>query len=354
MGTTRATEASASAPDLIDIGTIQAPIALCSPTGRVEAATPLAMGLLKRLAVLSDTRGVLPPELWRLLEKMPAGEAVEWRPPGARGDVLGCTRYSAAQGSYLLLMREVSAKHIAWFERVQQLRLESTERLVTSIAQDIRGAVASISYSADFLEVGGGEMPREVFGEALHDIAEASRRLQQMVDGLLDYTSLGPNISVPVQLRDALNRAAGFLRSHYQHGLHRLNIDLAPRAEWVRGNPIVVEQIFINLLLNAAEAASTPRLVSVTAFPASAPGGHERPEEPFHVCVRVSDDGPGVPQVVRELVFEPFFTTKDRRPGLGLTIARQAARRMNGELVLVESERGACFALYLPSCEAPP
>jgi two-component system sensor histidine kinase HupT/HoxJ len=72
------------------------------------------------------------------------------------------------------------------------------------------------------------------------------------------------------------------------------------------------------------------------------------------VCVRVADDGPGVPQVVRELVFDPFFTTKEQRPGLGLTIARQAARRMNGELLLVDAERGACFALYLPGGEAPP
>jgi signal transduction histidine kinase len=353
--TTRATGRSAErAPDVIDIGTIEAPLALCSANGRLQAATPIAIGLLRRLSVLSTAKEQLPPELWKLLEKMPTGEAVEWRPPGAHGDVLGCTRYVTAQGSYLLLMREVSAKHVAWYERVQQLRLESTERLVTSIAHDIRAAVASITYSADFLEVGGGEVPREVYGEALHDIGEASRRLQQMVDGLLDYSRLGPNISVPVLLSDALSRAQGFLRSHFRHGAHRLAVDLAPHAEWVRGNPLMIEQVFINLLINAAESAPTPRLVAVTAFPAHPPGDHELPEAPYHVCVRVADDGPGVPQVVRELVFDPFFTTKEQRPGLGLTIARQAARRMNGELLLVDAERGACFALYLPGGEAPP
>ena len=76
---------------------------------------------------------------------------------------------------------------------------------------------------------------------------------------LLDYAHLGPSVSGPVSLRDVLNRALSTLRPHYHEGAHRLRVDLAPRAEWVRGNPLVVEQIFVSLLLNCVEASSAPR-----------------------------------------------------------------------------------------------
>jgi signal transduction histidine kinase len=132
---------------------------------------------------------------------------------------------------------------------------------------------------------------------------------------------------------------------------------VAPNAEWVRGNPIVMEQIFVNLLLNSAEAAPSPRYVVITASPSPPPSERgdvaatESRDAPWYVCVRVWDDGPGVPASFREFIFDPFFTTKQQRTGLGLAIARQAAESLDGALVLMDDEPGASFAVYLPGCE---
>ena len=91
----------------------------------------------------------------------------------------------------------------------------------------------------------------------------------------------------------------------------------------------------------------------VTAFPAPRPRG-PRAESPSYVCVRVWDDGPGIPPDLRRFVFDPFFTTKQGSPGLGLAIARQAAESLDGLLELTDDESGTCFSLYLPRYEGMP
>ncbi|MGC4092767.1 MAG: ATP-binding protein [Polyangiaceae bacterium] len=338
--------------DMLALSAIEAPIALCSSSGQLEVATPVALSLLRRLGVLDQTPAPLPADLWRLLEHADAGEAVEWRPPHAKRDLLGCTRYDVSSRGSLLLMREVSEKHLAFSKRLHRQRLESTGRLVASIAHDIRSSVASIVYSADFLSVSGASLTPQGLKETVLEISEASRRLRLTVDGLLDYARLGPSIAIPVSLRDVLNRAQGLLRALYREGAHRLRVDVAPNAEWASGNPITIEQIFVNLLLNAAESSPEPRVVSVTSVASVAPGA-PLGSELTHVCVRVWDDGPGVPEALRESIFDPFFTTKQDGTGIGLPAAREAAESFDGRLILEPAQPGACFAVYLRRSEGP-
>jgi two-component system C4-dicarboxylate transport sensor histidine kinase DctB len=231
--------------------------------------------------------------------------------------------------------------------------------LVGSVARDLRSSVASVAYSADFLNSSGSGVSPVILRETVGDIAKASRDLQLTLDALLDFARLGPAVSVPVQVREVLGRAVGSLRAHYRDGAHRLRVDVAPRAERVRGNPLVIEQIFVQLLLNAVEASAVPRCVIVTAFPGRRSAGQgeelELAERGEHdVCVRVWDDGPGIPAEHRRLVFEPFFTTKPGSPGLGLSLARQAAESLSGALELTDDDTGTCFTLFLPRDEGAP
>jgi signal transduction histidine kinase len=348
----RAEGDAAVASRSLDIATVQAPIALCTSAGVLLSATRPALSLLSRGAG-AESLPSIPSDLWRLLEGAADGEAVEWRPHGHSSEVLGCTRYPGAPGSFVLLMREVSSQRQALSERLHRQRLDSTERLLASIARELRSSVASVVYSADFLHGRGTAIEPAVLAETVRDISKASASLQQTLDALLDYARLGPSISVPVQLREVLSRALGSLRRHYREGAHRLRMDVAPRAELVRGNPLVLEQIFAHLLLNAAEASPAPRCVIVTAFPALRPLGPHL-GGPFYICVRVWDDGPGIAPEHRPFVFDPFFTTKQGSPGLGLAIARQAAESLDGSLELTEDESGTCFSLYLPGVEGQP
>jgi signal transduction histidine kinase len=324
---------------------IEAPVALCFPTGEVEAATAQALDLMRRVNVLADLPGALPRELWEQLERVDAGEAVEWRPPAGGQNILGCTRYHVGD-RYLLLMKEVSHKHAALSRRLHSQRLEATGRLVASVAHELRNAVASIVYSAELLEMADMNLPAEAIRQTLDEMVAASKQLQSSVDSLLGYARLGPNVSVPVSLREVMTRAQGFLRSSYREGRHKLIVDIHPTADWVQGNTHTIEQIFVNLLLNAAEVATAPMHVRVFSDLAPLPGAAS--DAPLYVRARVWDNGPGVPERIREAIFQPFYSTREQGTGLGLTIAIEAAKSLGGTLLLEDRTPGACFAVYLP------
>ena len=323
---------------------IAAPLMVCSGFGVVDCATPAAQRLLRDLAILDAVPGPLPADLWKAISAPPAGEAVEWRPPTDPDRVLGCSRYPYL-GGHLVLVKEVSAKQVALSRRLHQQRLESIGRLVASVAHELRNAVAAINYSADYLSVGGNRLTRAEIGEAIEDILMASSRLQRVVDGLLDFAKLGPALSVPVSVSEVLTRLQGFLRALLRHGNHVLESTIGPDAEWVEGNTIVIEQIFVNLIMNAIQFGSGPRTVRISSTRES------DAEDGDRVCVRVRDDGPGIPQSTRANIFRPFYSTRPDGTGLGLTNAREAAQSMGGEVQMEDSDHGACFAVHLRAAE---
>lgn len=253
----------------------------------------------------------------------------------------------------MVLLREVSASKRAApraseeeSSAAREPHIESTHRLVASVAHDLRRSVASIVYSADFLDSSGRTMVYETLRETVKDIFDASRRLQLTLDGLLDYARLGPTISVPVHLFEVMNRAQSLLNSFYRDGLHRVRVELAAEAAWVRGNPIVIEQIFVNLLLHAAERADSPRVVTVSS--SAAPASHGS-----HLYLRVSDDGPALSQGAWDATLDQPSTGGARGSQLALAEARAAAESQGGRLMLETNQRGSAFAVFLPRSDGP-
>jgi signal transduction histidine kinase len=233
-------------------------------------------------------------------------------------------------------------------ESFHRQHVAATGRLLASVAHDVRSALSSIVYSADFLDERGGALEYDVLRATARDIAEVSRRLSLTVDSLLDYARLGPSISVPVSLREVMSRAQGLLRSFYRDGAHGLRVEILAGAEWVRGNPVVVEQIFVNLLLSAAEHAAAPSLVIVTAQNASSPlsmnGGV--------VETRVQSDRPPArkagPSAPRQPDDEDATLSQ-----LSLRDAEAAAVAQGGQLLLEEKADALSFVVRLPRSEGP-
>jgi signal transduction histidine kinase len=328
---------------------IEAPLAFCSESGELKAATPAALTLLRRLGIVAELHTPLPAELWHQLSRARMGDAIDWHPPAVSGSLLGCTRYALQQGGYLVLMREVSDKQAALSEILQRQRIESTGRLIASIAHDVRSSVDSIVYSADFLDARAGAMTQETLQATVRDISDASRRLQLTVDGLLDYARLGPAISVSVSLREVLNRTQGLLRSFYREGVQRLRVELPPQDAWVRGNPVVVEQVFTNLILTVAEGHDAPSVVSVSAREQGANEG----AGPGMIEIRVQFSEANA----REHAVEPGQPAQTAWQTAGFQLAfadAQAAADSQGGSVSIESSAAATiFSVRLPRSEGP-
>jgi signal transduction histidine kinase len=110
----------------------------------------------------------------------------------------------------------------------------------------------------------------------------------------------------------------------------------------VNGDRVQLEQVLLNLIVNAceemAEMPNALRHLEVAS----------RPTKDGSVIVSVADSGPGIPRDRLDLLFEPFYTTKEKGLGLGLSISRSIANAHGGNLWAESSRVGAVFYLELP------
>jgi len=113
----------------------------------------------------------------------------------------------------------------------------------------------------------------------------------------------------------------------------------SPRV-FANSDPALVEQILLNLLKNAIEALS----------PGNGVGVESGQEGPF-AFIDIFDDGPGLDPEAEAYLFRPFSTTKTRGTGLGLSVSRQLARMLGGDLIRVPTQRGVRWRLTLPALE---
>jgi signal transduction histidine kinase len=347
---------SASGPsawdgDTLLLSDIGVPMAACSAGGEVVGLSRQARIVLEEVGVDTSTLPFrLPAKLWADLEEVREGEAIEWHPATQDPEAsLGCTRYTFGPSRFIVLMREVSAKRRELSRRMHQQRLESTGRLVASIAHDVRTALASILYNADFLATAVQDLAPRAVAETAQEIHGASRRLESICAGLLGFAKLGPPVADNVSVHDVVGRACSLVRPMYRERGHDLRSRVAPSGLCVRGNAILLDQILVNLLVNAAKASREPVHVELECEEVPAEGG--APSERIRIVV--SDDGPGVPPALRDSIFRPFFTTHSDGSGLGLTTAREAAREMGGDLILEPTERGARFVAVFLSVQPP-
>jgi signal transduction histidine kinase len=140
-----------------------------------------------------------------------------------------------------------------------------------------------------------------------------------------------------VDVNDLVLHAASLVRHTLQLGQVDVVLELDPAAPAVLGDRGALRQVLLNLAFNAAQAMSGGGVLGL----ATGTDGDD-------VVVRVTDDGPGIPEGLRGQIFDAFFTTRPGGTGLGLSVSAAIVAEHNGSLVLEPSDRGARFAVRLP------
>jgi signal transduction histidine kinase len=331
---------------LDDIG---APFAVIDAAARVVEATPSAAALIARFQLATELPAPLPADLARELANTPFGVPIIWRPRPELDAVLGCTGYELGTDHRLLLMHEITEQQRALSQRMHQQRLEETGRLAAVMAHDLRSPLSSIVYNVDLLRNRAGELSSASARELLHETQIAADQMRRTIAGLLDFVRLGPPVTTTQSLREIVDRVSSLLRPVFRAGSHELRIELHDEHVRVRGNPLTIDQIFVNLLINAIDACDRPVHVKISSQHIAAPPG-PRPGRAADdmVLIRVSDDGPGIAAELVASVFDPFVTSKQNGTGLGLTIAREAAQSLGGQLVHDDTAAGCAMVLVLP------
>ncbi len=219
---------------------------------------------------------------------------------------------------------------------VRTARLKSLGELAAAITHEIRNPLASIKGAVEIVsEEIALESPRREF---ITVIEKEVDRLNKLVEEFLRFARPRTPEKLPVNLNELVIGIVKFVSP--QAAKAGVTLVAKPNTE-VPLVPIDAEQIqqvLLNLILNAIQAMPTGGLVEITC---------EAVLEQVEICVR--DHGTGITQEQRSKVFEPFFTTKAGGSGLGLAIAYQLVKQHSGELKLAEIEPpGSLFVISLP------
>ncbi|KFE70131.1 hybrid sensor histidine kinase/response regulator [Hyalangium minutum] len=228
-------------------------------------------------------------------------------------------------------------------------RLSSLGMLAASVAHEINNPLASLMMNLSFAqELLRGEVPPEEGLQVLREAVECSQRIRDIVQDIKVFSRPDEQDSGPTDLHRVLDSSLRMARNHVVHRA-QLVTDYAQDVPRVQGSEARLGQIFLNLIINAAQAI---------------PEGH-RDEHEIRVVtsreptggvrVEIRDTGVGIPESLHERIFEPFFTTKPEGvgTGLGLSICRRLITQMGGS-IRVESKlgRGTTFQLHLQEAAA--
>ena len=239
-------------------------------------------------------------------------------------------------------------------------RLEALGRLAGGIAHDFNNLLTAILGTAQVLMEDLGDDPR---AEDARDIKDAAVRAAALTRQLLAFSRrqmLQPEVldlnALVLDLKKMLRRLLG--------EDIELRTTLASDLGAVRADPSQIEQVIVNLSINARDAMGQGGVLTITTENAllHEPPPGERPAVAAvnagpYVLVTVSDTGSGMDEATRGRVFEPFFTTKERGQGTGLGLARvYGIVKQSGGYIWVFSEpgRGSTFRVYLPRVDEKP
>lgn len=216
-------------------------------------------------------------------------------------------------------------------------RLSAIGQLSAGLAHEIRNPLASISGAAGILARGQDLEPRNA--RCLQIITSECHRLNGLLTNFLDFARPRPPRLQRVQIEPVLDAVLG-LASHGVRGKSvRFEKRIAPGLPAVEGDPEQLEQVLLNLAINAVEAS--PDGESVTLF-AEADAGR--------ISIGVVDHGHGVAPAHIDRLFDPFFTTKEHGTGLGLPVAHQIVGQMGGALLARANQGpGMTFCVILPA-----
>jgi len=218
-------------------------------------------------------------------------------------------------------------------------RLAIMGQVAAGVAHEINQPVATIRAYADNAKTFIERKRLSDATENLSEIAALTDRIGTITGDLKALARKGRTPSEPTSLSQVISGALVLLRSRFSGRMDQLDIALPPPELQVIGHSIRLEQVFINLFQNALEAIDLKQ-------------NDGKIEVRTHVdrdkvIISVSDNGPGMPQHIRDNLFSPFNTSKEKGLGLGLVIVKEIVTDYGGAISAESNAAGTSFRIEL-------
>ncbi|MBD2579342.1 PAS domain S-box protein [Oscillatoria sp. FACHB-1406] len=244
----------------------------------------------------------------------------------------------------------------AQFYRAQ--RLESLGTLASGIAHDLNNVLTPVVAISQVLRLRLPDLDSRSL-EMLKVLEESAKRGAKTLEQILTFTRGRGEERGPVSIAPVLQEVVNLIQPMLPKSISIRQTILNPMLWWVSANSTHLQQVFMNLCVNARDAMPDGGILSLSIE-------HESVDLAFtqtnlearlgdYVVVTVADTGTGIPPEVRDRIFEPFFTTKPLGQGTGLGLAMVLGMVKNyGGFVQVNSEmgRGTEVKVYLPALES--
>ncbi|MGE0352824.1 MAG: PAS domain S-box protein [Gemmatimonadales bacterium] len=273
-------------------------------------------------------------------------------PGGNRRDVEVSARAHVLPGRHLVVLRDVTERNELENRLRMAAKMEAVGRLAGGIAHDFNNLLTAVLGSCDLL---GLQLPAA--SPLLSDVEEirrAAQRATRLTQQLLAFSRrqvLHPKILDLNREVEEIQRMLGRLIGEHIEMVTRFRPDLLR----IQADPTQLEQILLNLAINARDAMPGGGTLTIETADAAPPAAWNDP--PTHcVMLSVRDTGIGMDETVRAHIFEPFFTTKEKGRGTGLGLATvYGIVKQSGGYITVDSApgQGTTFRIFFPGIDQP-
>lgn len=327
---------------------------------RVHYANPAAENLfeLSRKQMLGQSLATLFTDAGSLLQAIDKAlssrgsfteQEIELAPLGRQKLHLSCTVTPIEQGRAVVLveLRQIDQQlRIAREERLLEQQ-QANRELIRNLAHEIKNPLGGIRGAAQLLE---HELTQPQLGEYTQVIIGEADRLQALVNRLLTPHRL-PNFRA-TNIHEILARVRSLILAEYPQGI-AINNDFDISLPDLECDPEQILQAVLNVVRNAAQACQGKgeiRLITRVARQVTLARKRHR----LALSLRVEDNGPGVPEELRERIFYPLVSAREGGCGLGLTIAQTFIAQHQGTIECQSEPGHTIFTILLPLAAAPP
>jgi signal transduction histidine kinase len=237
-----------------------------------------------------------------------------------------------------LAQKELEQLHFEQLEKAD--RLASIGEMAAGIAHEIKNPLAGISAAVSIIK--DDMSPDDPHGAILGEVIGQVKRLDKTVNDLLFFGKTSTPELCCVDINSVLNTTLNFATQYRGEVNIERRINLQPDLPPVYADDKQLQQVFLNIILNANQAMPLGGLLGITSS-LTIRNGIE------YVRVEISDTGIGIPPQILDKIFTPFYTTKAQGTGLGLPICKKLVKLHKGNISVTSNNAGTVFTIDLPT-----
>jgi PAS domain S-box-containing protein len=284
-------------------------------------------------------------------------EAQHYRKDGSKVSLEVTANAIETDGNVLIqsFLRDITEKKKLQEQLLQSQKMESIGALAGGVAHNFNNILTAILGNAELLQEHSDI--DNIFKKRVNNIESSAKKAGMLVAKLLSFARRDIYEIIPLNLNDIINETLlfeGVLGKKI-----RINADLQDNISTIEGDRNQLEQVIINLVVNARDAMPDGGLIAIKTSEINAEDQHDFPAyipPGRYVLLTISDTGCGIPKEITIRIFEPFFTTKERGKGTGLGLATVYGiiKEHKGHItVKSEAGKGTTFEVYLPVSGKP-